>query len=117
MMTTSRMFQMPSLDLAQLTHNKVRMLTGHQRGLAGRQHYALDKLEEEESTVTVVAPAELDTVTPSFVQGLFAGSLRNLGEAKFLRKYDLSKLSPLLQRDFEIGIERLRLHERKRSHQ
>jgi hypothetical protein len=104
---------MATVDLTALTKNKVAMLTGHERGLQARIFFALDDLEEKQETLQVVAPANLDTITPSFVQGLLAGSVRRFGVEKLAKKYDFSLLPEALRQDFKMGIERLAIHARR----
>lgn len=106
---------MATVDLAQLTKNEVSMLTGHERGVQARQLYSLDRLEAEDGVVHIVAPASLDTITPSFVQGLLAQSISRLGRERLLSKYDFSTLPVALREDFVTGIERLAMHARRIS--
>ena len=86
------------------------MLTGHPRGLHARELYDMDALDQADVVVEIHAPKNLDTITPSFVQGLFAGSLTSLGLDRLKSKYVVSSLPKILQDDFETGIQRLMLH-------
>lgn len=104
---------MTQIDLSRLTQNEVTMLTGHPRGLSARKLFDLDNLDDSENVVTIVAPRNLDTVTPSFVQGFFAASISRLGVEGLKARYSLSMLPGILREDFETGIERLRLHSRQ----
>ena len=106
---------MPEIDLSLLTKDKVTMLTGHPRGLSARELYNLDQLDSSIDAVSIVAPEGLDTITPSFVQGFLAGSLRAIGVERLRKKYDLSHLPSFLQDDFETGIQRLLLHDVSKS--
>jgi hypothetical protein len=101
---------MAEINLGELTKDQVTMLTGHPRGLAARDLYNLDALDEAQDIVVVRAPSNLDPVPPSFVQGLLAMSLRHLGEQRLREKYDFSALPSLLKEDFETGLSRLLLH-------
>ena len=103
---------MSEIDLSRLTKQKVTMLTGQQRGVSARELYRLDELDQKPDKVVVVAPDDLDTITPSFVQGFLAASLSRLGANELRKKYDMSNLPKMLQTDFQTGIERLLLHER-----
>ncbi|WP_146010358.1 hypothetical protein [Acidimangrovimonas sediminis] len=98
---------MAQVDLKDLTRGEVRMLTGQPRGFNARKHYHMDDLDLSDEPVTIVAPEDLDTVTPSFVQGFLATSLRSLGEEKFRTKFNFDRLPSLLQDDFRLGIERV----------
>lgn len=108
------MSAMPRVDLNELTQNRVKMLTGHHRGLSGREHFHLDQLDTAPEAIVIVAPESLDAITPSFVQGFLAASLVKLGSDQFEKHYDFSRLPRLLQEDMRTGIERLKLHMRSR---
>jgi len=97
---------MSNIDLLTLTKGEVRSLSGHDRGLAARNLFQLDKLDEEGGDIVVRAPADLDALTPSFVQGLFASSINRLGAEEFFKHYKFD-LSPHLRTDIELGINRL----------
>ena len=101
---------MAEIDLSRLTKKEVTMLTGHPRGLSARDMYELDALDSLPDDVIIVAPENLDTITPSFVQGFLAASLSTLGVDGLRRKYNTSNLPSDLQIDFETGIQRLLLH-------
>jgi hypothetical protein len=96
---------MTNIDLQVLTKNEVRSLSGHDRGNEARSFFNLDSLDTEETEVTVVAPDELDTITPSFVQGMFGRSVQRLGKEQFFVKYKFA-LSRYLLSDIESGIDR-----------
>ncbi len=104
---------MATVDLARLTKNEVSMLTGHERGVQARELFSLDRLEALNDVVRIVAPASLDTITPSFVQGFLARSISELGRDQLLSKYDFSNLPAVLREDFVTGIERLAIHARR----
>lgn len=98
---------MPKIDLTQLTKGEVRMLTGRPRGLSARILFHMDDLDVCEGSVILLAPDSLDAVTPSFVQGFLANSLRRLGATKFRTKFDLSRLPSRIREDINLGMERL----------
>lgn len=104
------MLRMPKVDLTELTKKKVRMLTGHIRGVQSREHFRLDDLEGGEEVIVITAPDDLEAITTSFVQGFLAGTIAKFGAAGISRHYDFSKLPVILQQDFQLGIERLKLH-------
>lgn len=98
---------MATVNLRDLTRGEVRMLTGRPRGVSARELYKLDELDSKDEIVVIVAPDDLDTVTPSFVQGFLGRSLALRGAASFMKKFDLSRLDSLLAEDFRVGMERL----------
>ena len=66
---------MVAIDLTELTRDEVRNLAGHDRGLRAREHFDLDALDVSDDTVDVVLPDNFRAISPSFFQGMFAGSL------------------------------------------
>ena len=97
---------MPMINLEVLTHGEVRSLAGHNRGLAARQKFGLDALDNAPEAVIVRAPGNLDALTPSFVQGLFAASVHALGEGNFYSHYRF-ELPPDLVGDVRLGVDRI----------
>lgn len=93
------------IDLARFAgERRVRNLSGKERGMAARADLHLDQLDKEPDQVTVVVPEFLDTISPSFFQGLFSESIRALkGKDAFLNKYQF-KASEDMMRWIEIGI-------------
>lgn len=100
---------MAKVDLGELTKGEVRVLTGQPRGVEASKLFGLEKLEQTDGVVSVVAPDDLDTVTPSFVQGFLNAAFERLGEEGLASKYDFTALHDYLQQDFDIGIKRLKL--------
>jgi hypothetical protein len=96
---------MASLDLGRLTRGEVTSLIGHERGLSARELFKLDELDRESDPVSVIAPANLEALTPSFVQGLFASSVHFLGETVFYKHY-VFELSKDLIEDIKVGVQR-----------
>lgn len=67
---------MATIQLSRLTGNgEVHSLSGQERGVAARDLFRLDELEEAGEVVTVEVPTDLDAISPSFFQGMFAKSL------------------------------------------
>ena len=98
---------MTKIDLVQLTKGEVRNLSGHPRGLAARQLFELDRLDQVQGPVVVVVPADLDALTTSFFQGMFAKSLQTLGgRAEFLAHYRF-EASQIILRQVDRGIRTL----------
>lgn len=96
---------MPIVDLSVLTKGEVSSLSGQPRGLQARAHYRLDELDNLAEQVVVHAPDNLDALTPSFVQGLFATSVHRLGRERFFNHYKFD-VSPEIRSDIEVGVER-----------
>jgi len=99
---------MVQIELEKLTQGKVRMLSGHERGKEARLLFKLRRYESEDDQISVVAPENLDTVTPSFVQGLLGEGVATSGAELIDAKYDFSEMRVELIEDFEIGMRRLK---------
>ena len=83
---------------------RTKNLSGKERGIAAREKLELDILDERPGEVSVLVPDYVDTISPSFFQGLFSQSIRTLnGKDPFLRKYRFVA-NESIQRWIEIGI-------------
>ena len=83
---------------------KVKNLSGKERGIAARAEFKLDALDGMPGTVEIVVPEYVDTISPSYFQGLFSLSLRRLkGRENFLAKYHF-KATPQVMDWVELGI-------------
>ncbi|MCD1265534.1 hypothetical protein B5M44_11620 [Shinella sumterensis] len=87
------------IDLSKFTGDrKVRNLSGKERGMAAREDLKLDQLDLTDGQVEVIIPEYLDTISPSFFQGLFSQSIAKLqGREGFLRKYQFRASEQLMQ--------------------
>lgn len=94
------------IDLSELVGNDGVVLAGMERGAAARNLFVMDKLDGGTEAVVVSAPDSLEAISPSFVQGFLAGSLKHLGEDGLRSKYRF-ELNELLMEDIADGIKRL----------
>ncbi len=96
------------IDLGILTKGKVHNLSGHERGLAARRRFGLDALDSDGVCHTVRVPDSMNAISPSFVQGLFAATLRAYGNdvGKFENAYSF-EASDLIRRQIERGIQNI----------
>jgi len=83
---------------------KVRNLSGKERGEAARKSLSLDSIDRSDGIVEIVVPDYIDTISPSYFQGLFSESIRVLnGEEGFLKKYHFQASQQIMQW-VELGI-------------
>jgi hypothetical protein len=69
------------IDLEVLTGNgRVENLSGRLRGLAARELFKIDDLDQSDDVVEVHVPDYVYSLTPSFFQGLFGKSVHALGD-------------------------------------
>jgi hypothetical protein len=97
---------MSRIDLNNVVGDDVRVLIGQDRGVAVRNSFNLDALDQNAEDVEVVVPPTLRTLTPSFVQGLFATSIHSLGESGFFRHYKFHAPAHVLS-DIRAGVDRV----------
>jgi hypothetical protein len=76
------------IQLAELTQGQMRTLSGQDLGVEARDRFDLDALDAGAEPVLVRVPDDLDSVTPSFVQGMFSKSVKHFASRdKFLQHY------------------------------
>ena len=97
---------MQNLSLDTLVGEDVMVLIGHDRGVAARAKLGLDGLDHVAEPVAVSVPSHLLTLTPSFVQGLFAESVHYLGEERFFDHYQFAVPAHILS-DIRAGVDRV----------
>lgn len=100
---------MREIDLGELTKGgEVRNLSGHERGFAARNHFALDHADREAEPVHIRVPASIYLLTPSFFQGMFSQSVQALGNnrERFLEHYRFDAPS-VIMRQIDQGIQRV----------
>jgi hypothetical protein len=95
------------IDLAALTKNEVVMLSGEPRGVAAREKFLGEDLPRD-IYLKVVAPEDLITITPSFVQGFFSARMDSVGLDWFESHLDLSELPEHLMNDIWDGLNKLK---------
>lgn len=78
---------MPQIELTKLTRDAVRSLNGQERGVAAREFFQVDQLDRAPEPVIVRVPNNLDSISPSFLRGMFALSIGALGTAGFMSHY------------------------------
>lgn len=96
---------MKMINLSDLTDGRVRNLTGHERGSAAREMFNLDSLDASTEAVEVQVPEDLEGITTSFFQGMFAKSVR-ASQDKFLERYRFHA-SPAIMEQVLRGIDRV----------
>lgn len=99
---------MDMIEFKDLTKNKVRNLTGHERGVAARERYNLDKLDLSTDVVRIVVPNDLDAITTSFFQGMFAKSVRSFPTSDLFLSHYLFEASPTIVEQIMRGIDRVK---------
>jgi hypothetical protein len=97
---------MARVELQNIVGPEVRVLIGHERGIAIRNAFNLDALDQSPDAVEIVVPVTLKTLTPSFVQGLFAASIHSLGENGFFNHYKFQAAPDVLS-DIHAGVDRV----------
>jgi hypothetical protein len=93
------------INFGDLTKGQVHNLSGHDRGLAARESFKLDQLDLDGIRHVVYVPDDIYGVSPSFIQGLFSGSLKKLGNdiEEFRKHYEI-EATDLVRRQIERGL-------------
>jgi hypothetical protein len=78
---------MTTIQLAELTKNEVRSLSGQERGFTARSHFQLDELDKAAGPIIVSVPDDVDSISPSFLRGMFSLSIVALGVSAFFSHY------------------------------
>ena len=96
-----------NIDLNLVTDNgKVTNLSGKERGLAARELFKIDTLDNSKEPISVITPNTLITIAPSYFLGIFGESVVKLGgKEQFLEKYKFYT-SPNVMRQILTGISR-----------
>jgi len=98
---------MTSISLEEYTikdERKVRNMSGHDRGREIRARLDLDKLDRAADPVTVEVPDYVLALTGSFLQGLFAPSLRALGGPDAFHEHYRVRASPTVIEQIDATI-------------
>ncbi|MDJ1632653.1 hypothetical protein [Rhizobium rhizogenes] len=95
---------MQTIELEQLTKGEVHNLSGHDRGQAARVHFKLSELDGGTDVVLIHVPEHVYTITSSFFQGMFAESVKHLGDREsFFARYRFDA-DPVVLQQVEQGI-------------
>lgn len=71
-----------SIDIIRITKGEVFNLAGHDRGLAARASFELDRVDGESAPVRVIFPEGFRQVSSSFFQGMFSASVQKFGSVE-----------------------------------
>ena len=88
---------MPTIQLVELTKNQVRSLSGQERGFTARNHFNLDDLDKVEGPIVVAVPDDVDSISPSFLRGMFSISILALGATAFFSHYVVDAKPQILE--------------------
>lgn len=101
-----------TVNLADMTDGgRIPNLSGRPRGLAARAKYNLDWQDESQARrITIIVPEELDSLTPSFFQGMFGAAFRALGRnrTRFFENFEF-EASRLIRAQVEQGLSALEI--------
>lgn len=72
-----------------------KVFTGRDNGKKVREQSRIDEIEKDAEKVTVVIPAGIYSINPSFFEEFFFNVVTRLGRDKFLEKFELISLGRL----------------------
>ncbi len=100
------------IDLTEMTDGgKVSNLSGRPRGIAARIRYELNwENTDDIRDVKIIVPTNVDSITPSFFQGMFGSAFIVLGRNRnqFFEHFDF-EVSPLVMNQVEQGVAALEI--------
>lgn len=91
-----------NIDLADYNSQGVRVYAGRDRGEAARAKARLEEADNAGDSVSVKIPDDVFSINSSFFLGMFADSIRKLGEVEFRRRYAF--VGPGVELVLEDGI-------------
>ena len=96
-----------TINLYDLTKDgAIRNLSGKEKGIAAREHFNLDELDDINQLIVVNIPETLDAISSSFFLGMFSQSVVKLGsKEEFINKFKFNGSATLL-RQINKGISR-----------
>lgn len=99
------------INLAEFSGRKGSAFTGRPQGRDVRKELNLDKIEDKESSITIIIPDGTTAFNPSFFLGLLYKSIEKLGSVeKFLEKFSFENqikdddYKRLVNEDIQEGI-------------
>jgi hypothetical protein len=102
------MLTMDVINIETLTKGEVRNLSGHDRGLAAREEFGLDQLDESAESVEIRFPEDFRGISSSFFQGLFAESVQRSGSVDgFFEHYRFAAPNHILAQIFDYAEQAL----------
>lgn len=91
--------------LDKLLKNSSKVLSGRNDGYEARKRLEIDRLDGDNTSVTVSISTQVYSINPSFFLGLFGNSIKELGEIRFREKYKFT-CSDAITIKIEQGIQR-----------
>lgn len=94
------------IDFRSIAGERVRNVSGHERGAAARLRYNLDDADTRNEIVEIVIPDDIDAVAASFFLGMFSRSVKYYEtKERFLEHYRFFA-SPAIMEQILRGIDR-----------
>ncbi|MCK0139308.1 hypothetical protein [Aliiroseovarius sp. F47248L] len=94
------------INFEELSNDRVRNISGHERGVEARKKFKLDEFDALEDSVEVVVPNTIEAIATSFFQGMFSKSVQQFkSKDAFLEHYKF-RASPSVMEQILRGIDR-----------
>jgi hypothetical protein len=94
------------INFSEITEDRVRNISGHERGVKARTRFMLDKLDRESDMIDVVIPQDIEAIATSFFQGMFSKSVQRFGSKEGFLSHYRFVAAPLVMEQILRGIER-----------
>lgn len=86
---------------------KSKVFTGRDRGLLVRKKSSIDKLFDENDKVKFIIPADIFSITPSFLEELFFNIAKKYSKKELYEKLDLEGNAYDLRDSLDEAIDRI----------
>ena len=97
----------PRADLSEIVDDTAFNLSGQERGQFARAQLKLDEYDEGHCLVVLSVPESLAVLSPSFVQGLLAPTVRRYGSRMaFYERYKI-EASDFMRKQIDSGVRRI----------
>ena len=91
----------------QLGSVKSRVFTGRDRGEEVRNKSNIDQLFAHYDKITIIIPADVNSITPSFLEELFFNIVKKYGNEKFMNKIQWNSNGNDISSQLDEAIERI----------
>lgn len=95
------------IDFDRIAKGEVRNISGHERGSEARAEFNLDALDKVPEAVEVKIPDYLDAITSSFLQGMFARSVRSFPSTDAFFSHYRFQASDNIMRQIISGVTKI----------
>jgi hypothetical protein len=94
------------INFSEITQDRVRNISGHERGVEARSKFMLDDLDGNSAIIDVLIPQHVEAIATSFFQGMFSKSVQRFGSKEGFLSHYRFVAAPLVMEQILRGIDR-----------